>query len=850
MKRLLSKLFTLLSVVCLVIGCMTPMLAKADSDGTTYQWYEAVYEPQITVKPVPTEPVNGKILALPEQDYFTETDGVWSSYYEYLGVKLPIQANDVIRVIPSSGYSGTVNIPAIGATFTKDENGVYSFTYTRTTESAAGVYMYSDDGEFTTQIQIVRGDSTYPVVNAFGKIYDNEVYANVSYGTYENGAWYTDSDNEISLKVYAQAGQIMQVVLPEDVEASVKIGGKTVTGTNGVYQMQIQETKTYDISAECDNACAAEISLGEYVPDSAIEGQTSKELTEAEHGGIYICKVTDADGTENYTDFVTVAYQITEQPTVSNPTVGVNYETGISYQWYETKTELIEVTEENAEYVYGGEYDSDEGLWYHEDNIDIEIPLKKDETLVVTMPEGFEGYVGDYYADDSFAQNTSGAYVYTATKAEVMNLYIYNTADDTGVYADIQVANPSLADAVAGETSETLVNGEYGKSYACKVTWECGVEELSSVVTMTAAISKQPTASVPTVEINFPEQAATYQWYAENKEILPFTSHDGETENGVLYGSCNTGSYEDGVWKSEDQYLEVVVMAEAGDKVYFTPTDNGEISFTDVRVESALATLAIEDGSYVYYVEESGSLGWGAWRDTDYSITITLVKADNTTYEVKAYDYEAANEMQTTYVTGAYTDGSWSSMYNEFAAAEWISFDFEAKAGDFIKITPSAGFAGDVMIGDYSTYEIVTLEENDGVYLYEVTSDGNYTIGVMADDEFSMQAVVERYVLHAVAGQTTDTLCNHKAGTYACVVTLKDGTTLTSDMITITDADITHIYDDEYDADCNVCGAVRDVPKRPNEVPDMGDTNLIFYYVGLMLLGAGCVVIAKKKYLR
>jgi LPXTG-motif cell wall-anchored protein len=52
-----------------------------------------------------------------------------------------------------------------------------------------------------------------------------------------------------------------------------------------------------------------------------------------------------------------------------------------------------------------------------------------------------------------------------------------------------------------------------------------------------------------------------------------------------------------------------------------------------------------------------------------------------------------------------------------------------------------------------------------------------------------------------------------------------------------------HAYDDEYDADCNECGAVRDVPERPGEntPPSTGDNAMVS--VGILVAAAALSIL-------
>ena len=182
-----------------------------------------------------------------------------------------------------------------------------------------------------------------------------------------------------------------------------------------------------------------------------------------------------------------------------------------------------------------------------------------------------------------------------------------------------------------------------------------------------------------------------------------------------------------------------------------------------------------------------------------------------------------------------------------------------------LQVTPEADFSGEVYIFDYVslTQEGICLAEVNGVYQHELEASGTYVLVLGDTEEFTAKIEVPGEVLStAVEGQTTATLKNHKAGSYACVVTLKDGTKLVSETVELTDADITHTYDDEYDADCNGCGATREVPERPDNsdtdenqngdnISNKGDAQMnLFCVMGFVLLGVGLLGLKKNKYIQ
>jgi len=199
--------------------------------------------------------------------------------------------------------------------------------------------------------------------------------------------------------------------------------------------------------------------------------------------------------------------------------------------------------------------------------------------------------------------------------------------------------------------------------------------------------------------------------------------------------------------------------------------------------------------------------------------------------EVEKYDVVDVSVVNSSDVIGAsaqdgvYEDGVWTSEYYDAGVIDaWsVMVSIEVGPDYMIKVVPSTESILDTMWQCATNYGLLKYE--NGAYYFVTDSADVWTVGLLAEEEFTAEITVEKIIVgDAVEGQTTNEITNHKAGDYICEVTLEDGAVLMSDVVSITDADITHTYTDEYDAECNGCGAIREVPEREDDT-DSDDTN-------------------------
>lgn len=870
-----NNLLAILCTFCVVLGCMSPMPAYAqteraitkqptsanptvevsDSEGAAYQWYGSNRVKVADVVDLTGTIVDGKMLGITHNDSYTEEDGIWYSAERYLRVKIGLQTGDILKVTPSEGFEGSVGLPGLGQSQLTAVNGVYSYTAASNVTSA-NLFLENETADFSAVIQVVRGAATYTVVNAFGQNYDGKTSAYLNYGKFNGEAWESDFDHEIGIYVYAEEGQVIQVTPSEGFVGTVKFGGEAVTAASGTYSYAVPHTDSIFVELRGEAAYTAAISICSDTLGEPVAGQTTNTLTEAEHGKYYACKVTYPEGEELVSSVVQVAYDINKQPTAANPTVGVNFIKGASYQWYNTEIITYNVIGEGEEagpldkyiyHAYGRScyYNSEDGMWYDDATMDLTVKLNAGETLVVTPSEGFVGEIYQYGTEVPLVEESEGVYTYTAAGNEIFNFIVEasNGVADSEVSAKVQIRSFGIADAIEGENKAALSSGNYNDTYICTVTWDNGVSVASDYVTLVNAITEQPTAANPSVEVNFPENVKGYQWHDVSVEEAEVVDYIGQTEGSAYYVYAEAGVYADDVWHSEEGMLYFIFKVEAGDKIEVIPTGaEGDSAF---KVDDySNGTIEVEGDSYICHIEQDENLYElvlvpdGDSEGENYSVTVKLTKADGTVYNVQPYDYEASGMIEGYAGIGSYADGKWHSESNDDFEGHALVLYAELKAGDLLMVKPSEGFEGQLLGSDYSIYDEFEFTEKDGVYIYEVTKDTVYGVAVLSEAEFSAEIMVRKVTIGAaVEGQNTAELTNGATGLYACVVTLKDDTQLVSDYVEITEDDL------------------KDDPEGGPEpiIPDKGDNPYVICYVGLLMAGMAMLwagIVFRKRNLR
>lgn len=177
--------------------------------------------------------------------------------------------------------------------------------------------------------------------------------------------------------------------------------------------------------------------------------------------------------------------------------------------------------------------------------------------------------------------------------------------------------------AIDGETEATLKNPKIGSEYGCLVTYN-GVEIYSDILFYGYAITHQPTAEEPYVELN-DDTDATYQWYSAkeanveltDENTIPFPSEDEgpvyDTENG--WSGIYTGSLE-GTYKG---YAYFIVQLKKGDtiKIELFGDYIGYVELKDMITDGVSIGVVDEDGKCEFTAKEESYYSVTAFKDVD-----------------------------------------------------------------------------------------------------------------------------------------------------------------------------------------------------------------------------------------
>lgn len=177
--------------------------------------------------------------------------------------------------------------------------------------------------------------------------------------------------------------------------------------------------------------------------------------------------------------------------------------------------------------------------------------------------------------------------------------------------------------AIDGETEATLKNPRIGSEYGCLVTYN-GVEIYSDILFYGYAITHQPTAEEPYVELN-DDTDATYQWYVAkegkveltDENTIPFPSED----EGPVYDTENgwSGIYTDSLEGMYDGYTCFIVQLKKGDtiKIELFGDYYGYVKFTDMMTSGFYISEVDKDGKCEFTAKEDGFYSVTAYRDVD-----------------------------------------------------------------------------------------------------------------------------------------------------------------------------------------------------------------------------------------
>lgn len=570
-----------------------------------------------------------------------------------------------------------------------------------------------------------------------------------------------------------------------------------------------------------------------------VDGQISRYLTAIPDGKKYVCEIIWSDGTKKFSDVITNSYAITHQPSASEPYVTLNNYSGAIFQWYKSNFSSVTVADiagENtlaASTVYDGSYA--EGLWQGaaDTPVDIEFELKENQLLTVTPSAGFDGTVEEY--GEAFLSSRSGVYTYFANEDARFNLCIEN---DESFSAKVEIITFTNASPVSGQTSNTLSLNADGEYYFCEITGNGNAKLTTPSFKFDLAITHQPDAKEPFVEINTNKSTA-FRWFETTEATYKITDNPTD-ENELEIRNLWVGSYENGQWNSNALgTFEGQVLLRKGQTVSIVLPEN---------FEGGVGGLQLKNGAYTYTAETNEKFHIYLKNPTTFALDIYISELKNEkeiteltqnkfTLPVDGKTYRCSvfvdgNELLSDTFVNSYTitrqpaenehfvetndnnevSYQWYkvekkllnvtdsvSSENEivpyhiykgvFAQKLWqsqngrLDFELSLKKNDVILVSLSDD------LNQYVTVNEIETSFSDGIFAYIVPCNGLFNLFVSSPSSaanFSATVKVLRGVRSTLLNDANATLNAISNGEYLCSVTFSDGTMQESDFITVT----------------------------------------------------------------
>ena len=477
---------------------------------------------------------------------------------------------------------------------------------------------------------------TAPVTDTSAAVYGANIYDNGQWIGEDRGDWYwlmdIDLKNEEVLTVKSADKIVLDRCAGYGYAAGIDCDVKLLD--ENTVQFHAHEEMPYSImvaTAGTDDHFT--VTHGALKLGAKIDGQTADTLTKFEKNKYYACVITYPDGTTFTSQFFKMEPAVAKQPTVSDPSVKVNFADEVKgHQWYEMNIKkTTPVTEDNVKDIYG-QYDEETGEWTGPAfSIDTEkyahelftISLSKGQSVIIeTSDTVFAEYSSLNGLNDgrgTVTQAGDNMVVLTAGEADDYAPWLITNGAETAF--KVWIGSMTLGNAISGQTTDTLTAYEKNKAYVAKVTYEDGVQLTSDIVMMNAMIVKQPTASDPTVKVNFESDVISYQWYTyeqvkitdQNAKAYEYGGKKAtfDSETGIWTGVEDHWGYGDHGYfvidlKKDD---EVLLDLNADLKDYAGIEDMADkdhlLDVESLGVVHQYRAKADKDGSYYLYVSSA-----------------------------------------------------------------------------------------------------------------------------------------------------------------------------------------------------------------------------------------------------
>lgn len=351
-------------------------------------------------------------------------------------------------------------------------------------------------------------------------------------------------------------------------------------------------------------------------------------------------------------------------------------------------------------------------------------------------------------------------------------------------YQWFKVTYPTKEVTNATEASDSVIPGQAGEAvYTDGIWYPTGTEHQVNFVTFDVNDGDLIRVTM-TDEIENAEVHCVYVNYGYGDYMNP-------VGNGVFeYTAFDDApvtimvSYENGPVATEGIKVEVETVkfdeavqgqtsatftGDAGDYLCVITDKDGKEYTTDIiSVSDYYLTKLPAENDFTVQVNDPDKVENYQWFILeDVLATRPAVPIDPADDEVEAFYSEDV----------VFHNGKWYAL-----GGEVYHFGFEVSVGDEIIITPDADFTGELNLRDRADF--AQIQQKDGSYIVTVKEDVGMVVLYMFNDHesFTFTAAVKgtKKVAKAVEGAVSASFAPQETGEYFCVVTMKDGTKLTS----------------------------------------------------------------------
>jgi uncharacterized repeat protein (TIGR02543 family) len=365
--------------------------------------------------------------------------------------------------------------------------------------------------------------------------------------------------------------------------------------------------------------------------------------------------------------------------------------------------------------------------------------------------------------------------LYTLINGKV-NSYLYDGYYSEGKWLSdngyINIANGVAKDDKVKVTLNEGFDGDV-KLYASEYYFE-KQEDGSYVYTVTTENS----LDIEIIDNNDNPIEATIELIRDGKAypVVEYIEENFDEESGLYHSSdVDDGYYRNGKWYSEEYEIDIEFDLEEGYTIEVLVGEDFE-GFAYINADDEI-DLELVNGKFTYTTDgEIQNFEVIIYtEDTDFEAIVNILKDDKkyVVSDEKTFLSDMTFIDVYTYA-GYYQNNLWYTNENHE-----IEMEIYVKSGYILTVTPSAEFAGEVIIYNQSSADII-LEPSDGVYSYRAQTDQYIIVYLNDSKEFSSKLQLQYTADILLEDQTTKTLNPTSIGKYFVEVTFVDGTKLSS----------------------------------------------------------------------